>query len=135
MDVFVYLKMGSLERTFQFCEKRKIAVARSGEYGRCPSVDICSVAKTGGFLVTTLGHNFSVFKSAVEVRLTVPLSIFSSSSMTLVPNRRSVLTRVLTFPTFSSVFIVTGWPVRSSSSTSSLPLHLKSSCHSNTQSF
>jgi len=61
--------------------------------------------KTGGFFGTILAHTFFMFQFVVKIRLTVSLSIFSSSAVFLMPNRRSVLTRVLTLSTFSSVFI------------------------------
>jgi hypothetical protein len=84
--------------------------------------------KAGGFFGTILANTFFVFKFVVKICLDVSLSIFKCSAIILMPKWRSVLTQALTFPKFSSVFVVIGWPVLSSFSRSSLPLHLKSSC-------
>jgi hypothetical protein len=86
--------------------------------------------KTGGFEVTILEHTCFAFEFVVKICLPVPLSTFKSSAIILMPERRSVLTRLLAFSAYSSLFIVAERPARSSY-TSSVPSE-NFLCHSNT---
>jgi len=70
----------------------------------------------GGFFGVILAHTFFMLKFVSPLFL----PIFNSSALILMPTRRTVLTGVRIFSTFSSVFIVAGWPRRSSSSTCSV---------------
>jgi len=87
--------------------------------------------KIGGFFGTILTHTFFMFKFVEKIFLTMYLSTVNSSTIILMPKQWFTLTRVLTFSTFSSVFIVSGWPGHLSSSTSSLPSE-NLFCYSNT---
>jgi hypothetical protein len=110
MDIFSRLKMGSFERTFQFWEKKKSRRTISVEYGMCWSVGIRFRLRTGGrkllcVPVRCLGaksnHNSTNLVSVFPNLLKLEYRIVGPPS---------VLTRVLPFATFLSVFIVTGWP-------------------------
>jgi hypothetical protein len=116
MDVFKWLKMGSFERTFQFWEKKKSREVRSGEYGAWV---ICFVAKRWRILWSHFGTHFP----HVQICLTLSVAISNPSTLIMIPKLRSVLTWVLTFSTFSSVFIVTERPGRSSSASPLLSDH------------
>jgi hypothetical protein len=69
-------------------------------------VGICFVAKNWRILWDDFGAHFFMFKFVVKICLTAYLSIFDLSALIIMPQLQSVLTRVLSFSTFSSVFTV-----------------------------
>jgi len=104
--------MGSFKWNFQFPGK-KVAWARSGEYRACSTVGIRFVDVNWWILWDQFGTHF-MLTFVLKICFTLSSSTLKSSAIILIPKLWSVCMRVLTFSTFSSAFIVSGWPVRSS---------------------
>jgi len=120
MDVFDWLKMGSLEQTFQCWEKKNVAWGKNWKsMDHVWALVFVLWLKTGRLkLLCVLVHCLGTKSNHDSTNLVSFFLILSHNFVhiqlflyhILMPNWWSVLTRVLTFPIFSSVFFVTGQP-------------------------
>jgi hypothetical protein len=95
-----------LKELFNYGNRKRSHAVRSGEYGAYSRGGNCYVSKNWWILWNHYGTHILMFKFVVKINLALSLSILNSSAIILMPKRRSVLTRVLTFstlPSFSSL--------------------------------
>jgi hypothetical protein len=91
-----------LSELFCFRKRKKSRGTRSGEYGACSSVGVCFVTKKRRIL---WDHFWRTHFSCSDLLFNMPHNSFVCIQLLLMPKWRPVLTRLLTFSTFSSVHL------------------------------